>query len=112
MEFFGREIPVTPFNLGFVIGVVSFISIFHVESSTVQNFLGFLIGSGFSPVFTTERTDSNRYYALSFVLIAFTFMELAGFRWPLIIAFFILALSALSEAEGRAMIEVKNKCKK
>ena len=70
-----------------------------------RNFLGFLIGSGFSPVFTTERNDSTRYFFLSAVFIIFTLMELAGFRWPLIIAFFVLAISAHGEFESRAMLE-------
>ena len=106
VELLGREIRITPFNVGFVIGTVSFISIFYVESSLTRNFLGFLIGSGFSPAFSSESSHSNRYFVLSFSMIAFTLMVLAGFRWPLIIAFFVLALSALSEAEGRALIEV------
>lgn len=106
MNVFGREISITPFNLGFVIGVASFISIFYVESSLARNFLGFLIGTGFSPAFTSESAHSNRYFALATALIAFTLMILAGFRWPLIIAFFILSLSAVGEANTRSTLEV------
>ena len=70
-----------------------------------RNFLVLLIGAGFSPVFTTEREDSNKYFFLSAVFIMFALMELAGFRWPLIIAFFVLAISAHGEFESRAMLE-------
>ncbi len=106
VEILECEISITPFNTGMVVGTVSFLLIFHAESSLARNVLGFLIGSGFSPAFTSESTNSNRYFALCFALIAFNLMVLAGFRWPLTIAFFILALSALSEAEGRAALEV------
>jgi hypothetical protein len=109
VEVLGREIRITPFNVGLVIGTVSFISIFYVESSLARNFIGFLIGSGFSPVFTSRTDHSSRYFALSFVLILFTFMVLAGFRYPMIFAFSVLALSALSEAEGRAALEVSKR---
>ena len=105
MEILGREISFTPLNVGFVIGTLSVVAIFYVESSLARNFLGFLIGSGFSPAFTSESSHSNRYFALAFALIAFTLMILAGFRWPLIIAFFILALSAVVEFESKAMME-------
>lgn len=106
MEILSREISLTPFNVGFVIGTLSVVTIFYVESSLARNFLGLLIGSGFSPAFTSHRTDSNRYFALAFALMAFIFMILAGFRWPLMISFFILALSALSEFESKAAMEV------
>jgi hypothetical protein len=36
-------------------------------------------------------------------------MVLAGFRYPMIFAFSVLALSALSEAEGRAALEVSKR---
>lgn len=102
----GREISFTPFNIGFFVAFLSLILIFYIESSLARNVLGFLIGSGFSPAFTSHRTDSDRYFVLCFALIAFIFMMLAGFRWPLITAFFILALSSLSEFESKAMMEV------
>ena len=111
MNVFGQEVSITPFNLGFVLGVVSFISIFYVESSLARNFLGFLMGAGFSPAFTSESSHSNRYFALSTALLAFTLMILAGFRWPLIIAFFILSLRAVGEADTRMTLEAVEKCK-
>mgnify|MGYP006289292323 CR=1 FL=1 len=106
VEILGRELSLTPFNMGFVIGVISFVSLFYVESSTARNFLGFLIGSGFSPAFTSESSNSNRYFALAFALIAFTLLIIAGFRWPLIIAFFVLSISATREADTRSTMEV------
>ncbi|QGA80241.1 hypothetical protein [Candidatus Nanohalobium constans] len=111
MEILGREISFTPFNVGFVIGTLSVVAIFYVESSLARNFLGFLIGLGFSPAFTSESSHSNRYFALAFVFIAFTLMILAGFRWPLIISFFILAISATVEADSRATMEAVRKCR-
>ena len=101
-----RDVAFTIFRVGMVVSTISFVLIFHVESQVARNILGFLIGSGFSPAFTSESSGSNRYFALCFALIAFEFMILAGFRWSLIIAFFVLALSALSEAEGRAALEL------
>ncbi len=112
VEILGREIDLNPFNIGFIVATVSFVLVFHAESSLTRNFLGFLIGSGFSPAFSSESSHSNRYFVLSFSMIAFTLMVLAGFRWPLIIAFFVLALSALSEAEGRALVEVAEREKR
>jgi hypothetical protein len=56
--------------------------IFYIEIPMARNFLGLLIGSGFSPTFTTE-----------------------SFRWPLTIALFVLAISAHREFESRAMLE-------
>ena len=105
LEIFGFNLELSLLNIGFLTGITSSILIFYVEVSMARNFLGFLIGSGFSPVFTTERNDSNRYFFLGCVFIIFTLMELAGFRWPLIIAFFVLAISAHVEFESRAMLE-------
>jgi hypothetical protein len=105
VEILGFELKFNLLNTGFLVGIVSSILIFYIESSMARNFLGFLIGAGFSPVFTTERDDSNRYFFLCAVFIIFTLMELAGFRWPLIIAFFVLAISAHGEFESRAMVE-------
>lgn len=106
VEILGRELSLTLFNVGFVIGVVSFISLFYVENYAARNFLGFLIGASFSPAFISESSDSNRYFALAFALIAFIFLILAGFRWPLIIAFFVLSISATREANVRSTMEV------
>lgn len=105
VELFEHDVSITPLNVGFVIGILSVITIFYVESSLARNFLGFLIGSGFSPAFTSEISHSSRYFALAFALISFTIMVLAGFRWPLIIAFFILSISATVEAETRSTME-------
>lgn len=105
VEILGFELEFNLLNTGFLIGITSSILIFYVEISIARNFLGLLIGAGFSPVFTTERDDSNRYFFLSAVFITFIFIVLAGFRWPLIIAFFVLAISAHGEFESRAMLE-------
>jgi hypothetical protein len=105
VEIVGFELEFNHLNTGFLIGMISSILIFYIEIPTARNFLGLLIGAGFSHVFTTERDDSNRYFFLSGVFIIFTLMELAGFRWPLIIAFFVLAISAHGEFESRAMVE-------
>ena len=105
VELLGRNVSITPLNVGFVIGVLSVITIFCVESSLTRNFLGLLIGSGFSPAFTSESSHSNRYFALEIALISFTIMVLAGFRWPLIIALFIVSISATVEADTRSTME-------
>ncbi len=105
MEILGFELEFNLLNTGFLVGIVSSILIFYIEIPMARNFLGLLIGAGFSPVFTTERDDSNSYFFLGSVFIIFTLMELAGFRWPLIIAFFVLAISAHGEFESRAMAE-------
>jgi hypothetical protein len=110
VEILGFELEFNLLNTGFLAGLVSSILIFYIENSMARNFLGLLIGAGFSPVFTTERNDSNRYFFLGGVFIIFTIMELAGFRWPLIIAFFVLAISAHGEFESKAMLEkIRNK---
>ncbi len=105
MEILGFRIEFSILNTGFFVGLISAVLIFYTEASMVKNFLGLLIGAGFSPVFTTERTDSNRYFFQAFVFIIFTLLVLAGFRWPLIIAFFVLAVSMHGEFESRAMLE-------
>jgi hypothetical protein len=105
VEILGFGLEFNLLNTGFLIGIICSILIFYIEIPMARNFLGLLIGAGFSPVFTTERDDSNRYFFLSAVFIMFTLMELASFRWPLIIAFFVLAISAHGEFESRAMLE-------
>lgn len=65
VKLFGHDVSITPLNLGFVIGILSVISIFYVESSLARNFLGFLIGSGFSPAFTSESSHSSRKSSFS-----------------------------------------------
>lgn len=98
MNILGFELNPDLVYTGFTVGILSSVLIFYTDSSVAQNFLGFLAGSGFSPVFTTERTDPGRYFVLGFVFIAYLFLILAGFRWPLIISMFVLTLSAYSEA--------------
>lgn len=105
VKLFDRDLNFNLLNIGFVFGIMSCVLIFYVESSLGRNFLGLLTGIGFSPVFTTERRDSIKYFLLSAVFISFIFMLLAGFRWPLIIAFFVLAVSAQGEFESRALME-------
>jgi hypothetical protein len=105
VKLFDRDLNFNLLNIGFVIGIVSCFLIFYVESSLGRNFLGLLTGIGFSPVFTTERINSIRYYLLSAVFISFIFILLAGFRWPLIIAFFVLVVSAHGEFESKALLE-------
>jgi hypothetical protein len=105
VELLGFELEFNLLNTGFLIGIISSILIFYIEVPMARNFLGFLIGAGFSPVFTTERDDSNRYFFLSAVFIVFVLMVSAGFRWPLMISFFVLAISAHGEFESRAILE-------
>lgn len=62
MEIFGFEPELDLVNTGFLVGTISSLLIFYVEVSLARNVLGFLIGSGFSPVFTTDRTDSSRFF--------------------------------------------------
>ena len=69
MEILGFEPEPNLLNTGFLIGIISSILIFYLEISMARNFLGSLIGAGFSPVFTTERDDSKRYFFLSAVII-------------------------------------------
>ena len=96
---------------GFGLGLLSSVLIFYTDSSLAQNFLGFVTGSGFSPAFITERTDSGRYFVLGFVFNTYLFLILAGFRWPLIISMFVLALSAYSEARTNNFREKKGRQK-
>ena len=60
MEVLGSELNPDLVYTGFALGLLSLVLIFYTDSSLAQNFLGFLTGSGFSPAFTTERTDSAR----------------------------------------------------
>lgn len=105
MQIHGFDFEFNLLNIGFLTGIISSILIFYLEFPMVRNFLGLLMGAGFSPVFTTERDDSNRYFFLSAVFIVFVLMVSAGFRWPLMISFFVLAISAHGEFESRAMVE-------
>jgi hypothetical protein len=102
VKLFDTNINSNLLNIVFVFGIVSCFLFFYVESSLGRNFLGLLAGIGFFPVFTTERSDSISYYLLSAVFISFIFILLAGFRWPLIISFFVLVVSAHGEFESKA----------
>jgi len=108
VEVFGFNIELNLVNTGFFLGLISSVMIFQVQVPIARNFLGLLIGACFSPVFTTERSDSNRYFFQAFIFIIFTLLVLAGFRWPLIIAFFVLAVSMHGEFESQAILEKIN----
>jgi hypothetical protein len=105
MEILGYKVKFNLVKTGFLLGVMSSVLIFYIEISLARNFLGLLIGIGFSPIFTTERTDSNKYFFLAAVFIFFALLVLAGFRFPLVISFFVLAISAHGEFESRGRIE-------
>jgi len=108
VEVFGFNIEFNLVKTGFFLGLISSVMIFQVQVPIARNFLGLMIGAGFSPVFTTEGGDSKRYFFQAFVFIIFTLLVLAGFRWPLIVAFFVLAVSMHGEFESRAMLEKIN----
>jgi hypothetical protein len=55
VEVLGFELEFNLLNTGFLIGIISSMLIFYIEIPMARNFLGLLIGAGFSPVFTTER---------------------------------------------------------
>lgn len=112
MRIGNNEFSFTPFSVGSLFGIVFSVLIFYIDASLARNFLGFLIGSCFSPAFTSERTDSRRYYVQAYALIGFTLMILAGFRFPLVIAFLVLALSTGVEAEGKGMVEAAKRVRK
>ena len=105
MEILGFELEFNLLNTGFLVGIISSILLFYIEILLARNCLGLLIGAGFSTVFTTERDDSGRYFFLFSAFIVFVLMVSAGFRWPLMISFFVLAISAHGEFESRAILE-------
>lgn len=111
VELLGREVPITPFSVGTLLGTVFIISILYIESQNIRVIMGILAGSSFSPAFTSNSENSNRYYAMSLCLIGFTLISLSDLKFALIAALSALALNTGIEAQGRGAVEVAKRYK-
>jgi hypothetical protein len=109
---FDWKLSLTPFNVGIVAGALFFASLFAVETQSLRIILGIFMGLSFSPVFYSERTDSTRYYALSFILLVLVFAILKEFKFGVIATLLIITMSTGIEAQAKGATEVAERQRK